>query len=117
MASISFPAALEAQILNEGYGETPQTATIRTQMDAGPAKARRRFSARVDNLQLNFLLSDTDLDTLLTFYTTTSKEGSLRFNMTHPRTGATDEFRFIDAPGYNRAGNHYRVSVPVEKMP
>ena len=116
MASITWPSTLPAP-LSDGYRETPPDTTMRTSMDAGPDKVRRRYTSGSRPFALRYHLTATQVATLETFYTTTSRSGSLLFNWTHPRSGATVEARFLGAPQYAAIEHEGDVSVAIEVMP
>ena len=48
MADIDWPATLPQEILAEGYEEGLPDVLVRTKMDAGPDKVRRRATAGED---------------------------------------------------------------------
>lgn len=77
----------------KGYSENKGMLILRTPMDAGPAKQRKR-GLRPDVLSLSFIMTDLELSTLETFIET-SLNGTARFYFPHPRTNATVEARFI----------------------
>ena len=81
-----------------GYNESNQDPLIRTEMDSGPEHVRQRFTAVETQTQGIMYLTTAQVTTLETFYKTTSRYGSILFNWTHPRTGATVEARFKAPP-------------------
>jgi hypothetical protein len=116
--SIVWPALLPQSPLVSGYNEKLPNTIIRTQMDNGVAKTRRRFTATVRPMSISFTMTPSQVALLDTFYNDTTKGGSLRFEWTHPRTGVTKEFRFVNPPEINGArGNNYSVSISLEQMP
>lgn len=116
MAAITWPSSLPGP-LQDGYGEAPPDTTVRTKMDAGPDKIRRRYTAAPRPFSLRFHLTRDEVATLDAFYVTTSRSGSLRFNWTHPRTGAACEARFLSAPKYAPDGPEASAAVEIEVMP
>ncbi len=92
MANPTWPASLPQRVAVDGYGEGPPDTTVRTRMDAGPAKVRRRFTAGVRPLSLQI-----DLDG---FFGTTLLGGALAFDWVHPRTQAAVTLRFVRPPAY-----------------
>lgn len=116
----TWPATLPQQPLMKGAQEQFQSTTITTEMDVGPAKKRRRFTAAVEPWKgLNMLLTATQVTTFKTFYETTLLGGSLTFTFPNPRTGSSETFRFSgDAPTLSQAsGDLYLTSFELEKMP
>lgn len=90
--------------------ETRQDAAVRTPMDAGPMKMRRRFSAASRYVAGSVILDNTQRATFDTFFETTIEEGSLPFDMDDPRDGTTQEWRFTAPPSFvARKGNGSNV--------
>lgn len=116
MASIDWPTTLPVP-RQEGYSESPPNNTIRSRIDSGAAKVRRRFTAGVRQLTVAYALTQTEVGYLDTFYVTTSKSGSLAFNYTHPRTGATVEARFLEPPVYSDFNWLALATVKLEVLP
>ena len=91
---------------------------VRTKMDAGPAKLRRRFTAGVRTLELPLVLSDAQVQALDTFFVTDTAGGSLRFDYAHPRTGAVIKCRFVAPPKYDLiAPSRWRATLQLEVLP
>ena len=98
--------------------ESPPSNSIRSSMDKGPAKVRRRTTANVRPLSFKLVLSKADTAVFDTFYVTTTVSGSIEFDYTHPRTGAACTARFAQEPTYSeRSGVVYEISVSLEIMP
>lgn len=75
-----------------------QSGLIRTKMDAGPDKVRRRSSATPENFSFPMRLKGSEYDTLQTFYNSTLGGGALSFNFDNPRTDTEETFRFLSPP-------------------
>lgn len=116
MPSITWPSTLP-QPEQSGYGEQAPNSTIRTEMDAGPVKMRRRYTAAPRLFSLTYHLTAAEVATLDAFYVTTSRSGSLEFNWVNPRTLAACTARFVDAPRYSAVGHEADVSVQIEVLP
>jgi len=97
---VAWPASLPQSPLIAGFEEDVPETALRTEMDAGPAKLRRRFTASVRPIKYPLILTETQVATLDTFYVTTMQAGTLPFTHTHPRTGAAINARFTKAPKY-----------------
>jgi len=94
MALIDWPTALVGKSpLYTGYGEEPQDQAVRSNMDQGAPKVRRRFSAGTTVMALVYSFSVAELAAFETFYETTLQAGVFKFNFVHPRTGATKDAR------------------------
>lgn len=120
-ASYTWPGTLPQCVQINGYSETVGYNVIRTPMDAGPAKMRRR-SARAEPLSVSFVMNQDQLGYLETFVKDTIKVTS-RFYFTHPRKNVTVEVRIVpgnDGELYkvNYLGpSHWTVSMNLEVMP
>lgn len=95
MAIPSWPSANNfPQVPQKGFTESVGINVIRSQTDAGPAKQRVR-ARRPDTMQLSFILTTAQCDTLETFIKDTIR-GTKRFNFPHPRKlGTTVEVRIV----------------------
>ncbi|KKN90083.1 hypothetical protein LCGC14_0231960 [marine sediment metagenome] len=114
----AWPANLPQNPLLEGYQEQAPNLSIRTQMDSGPAKVRKRFTSGVRSLVWNFILGSTEVDNLDAFYLTTIEGGSLSFTHTDPRTGTTGvSYRIVEAPTYVTFSNRFKTSLKLEMLP
>jgi hypothetical protein len=121
MANINWPTANQfPQVPQKGFQETVQVGIIRSPMDMGPAKVRRR-NARVSTMNLSFILTTLQTQTLETFIKSDIR-GVARFNFPHPRLlGTTVEARIIPqgegefytltylAPGYWSASLTFEI--------
>ena len=109
------------QIPQKGYSETTGTNIIKTPTDSGPAKLRYR-GQKPSNLNLTFIMTDSQVEILEDWVTTTLK-GVIRFGFPHPRKNVVVECRFVPqgegnlytisyiAPGY------WNVAVTLEILP
>lgn len=114
----SWPATLPQQVLRDGLGETLPDTALRTSMDVGPAKLRRRSSAAVRPISAAVNLSTSQAADLETFYVSTLEGGTLPFDMADPRTGTTYSFRFTSPPGLSPLGaTIWRASLALERLP
>lgn len=113
-----WPSSLQ-QLLNEdgfSYGIGP--TVIRSDMDIGPAKQRRRFTKPVDTISCTIDLSTSEFTIFYDFYDITVNGGVTAFDFTHPVTAATIQVRFINPPVIaSRGGGRYRVSMAWEILP
>lgn len=75
-----------------------QDGSLRSQMDSGAPKKRKRFTAAIRNLEIRMILSGTERATFDTFYITTINEGAVSFDMNDPVDGNTISVRFTEPP-------------------
>lgn len=118
MPSIVWPGSLPAYPLYEGYQETLGANTIRSAMEVGPAKLRRRGTAAVHTFTVSFGLTHDQAAELRDFFNDDTYGGSLSFELAHPTTEETLEMRFASAPMITRQGpNAYRANLTLEALP
>lgn len=105
------------QLPEYGWAERKLENRIRSETDSGPAKVRRRFTRATRQLSLSMLLTQAQVATLDTFHTSTLKDGSLRFDLVHPRTGLTNECRFTSPYEVTEiAEGLYRATIELEYL-
>jgi hypothetical protein len=122
MAIATWPTANNfPQVPQKGFTESIGVNVIRSNMDSGPPKQRRRGS-RPNTMDLSFIMTTAQTTTLETFIKNTL-QGVKRFSFTHPRTSATVEARIVPqsegeffrlqylAPGY------WQTSLKFEILP
>lgn len=116
----TWPAQLQDLLNTEGFSYDIGTTTIRTEMDIGPAKVRRRMTKSVDNISAVIFVNESQYSDLYYFFDTTLNGGVGTFNFLHPITQATIEARFIEAPSYTPVGSGgimFKASMKWEVMP
>lgn len=113
----TWPATLPYPALNT-LKESPPKNVLRTQMDKGPDKVRRRTTANVRPLSFTLKLTPAQVETLDTFFVTTTSSGADEFDYIHPRTGASVTARFVSEPDYAESeGVIYNCSISLEILP
>lgn len=115
-----------------GTLEDAEDNTVSTQMDQGPRKIRKRFTAVTKTITPppgRFIFTKAQRDTLLTFFDTTLQSGTLSFTWvsTGPTpeydTDTTTKFRIIQRPQITSVVSGadsqrlYRVSMHLEVLP
>jgi hypothetical protein len=116
MANITWPELLPSGLLEEGFSKEPQSNVIRTAMDAGPKKARRRYTARAVNYSGRQVFDAAELAVFEQFYHTVLADGVLRFNFADPVTGETGEFRFTKDYSSVAFEGCFKVTVSLERL-
>ena len=117
MAAISWPSGLPDKPLQEGYSEKGPKMIVETQMDAGPPKARTRFTAAARKVTMRFFMTNTQKLQFDDFYVNTLGGGALRFNFTDPSDGEVYEWRVSGGePEYTPSGPNWVVNVPMLRM-
>lgn len=106
-----------------GWTERRQQGFIRTPMDTGPAKVRRRFSAVSSEMETTVGLTAAQRATFDTFYATTLSEGSGEFTADDKVDGSTATYRFVAPPEFSHRHSNgtqttvYEVVLRLEKLP
>jgi len=118
MSLASWPGTLPDIPLSQGYKEGVPNLLLRTQMDQGPAKVRRRHSAGVRQVALMLQLHKDQVATLDAFYLGPLEGGALRFTWVHPRTQVPTDFRFEKPPEYTHVGGlYFAATLALEVLP
>lgn len=96
----------------------PQGALIRTSMDAGPDKVRRRTTAA----PLRFtgrtpFLSRAEVAVFEEWFVDLVASGALPFVAVDPMDCQPKTFRFLDSYTVTRIGNKFQVSADLEILP
>lgn len=123
MADITWPPSLPQAPRLRDTRELLGRQALRTEMDEGIAKVRRRQSAGVDRFPLGLILTTAQVATLRDFFRSTSAGGALAFEWKHPHTGNTIDLRFLTEPEIvglapRVSGQvRYRVAFDVETVP
>jgi len=116
---IQWPATLPQKVEKNGYQEIVPDARIRTPMDMGPAKVRRRFTAQVRMIMLQMTMTESQVSTFDQFWREETAGGSLPFEFPDPRGIGMIEVRFGETPpeyGSFR-GEHAVVNIELEVLP
>lgn len=101
-----------------GHIEEAPNNLLRTQMDVGPPKVRRRYTAAVRSVEMPLELDDAQTTTLHDFFTTTLKDGADLFDWKLPRTGGAVTFRFVKPPKYECIHpKRYQTVLSLEILP
>ena len=116
MADISWPTSLPQILILDGLTANKEYATVRTQMDAGPVKQRRRYTVATKTFTGSMIVTETQRQVLESFYEDTLKGGALRFNMSDPQTLVTAEFRFTDAYEEESLDGLWRINMTLEEL-
>lgn len=115
----AWPGTLPQVPLADGFSESHPELAIRTNMDVGPAKVRRRQTAGVITMTCNFRLTTAQRATLVTFWQTTIAGGASTFTWVHPITSAAITCRMVNPPQFTplSRGLYWRASLVIEVLP
>jgi len=116
----TWPATLPAPTV-QGYQLNPGDQTLRTDMEVGSARVRRRTYARNDRVSASWVLTEAQLDTLRDWFdddTTGIAGGSAWFTVTLAvGTGtrqASVEARFVGPLAVAADSQYWRVTATLE---
>jgi hypothetical protein len=114
----AWPISLQ-QILNQAnFGIEIGDTVLRTDMDVGPKKFRRRFTKGIDVFTASINLDMDEYTTFYTFFNTTLNGGTLPFTYNHPITQVPTDFRFRGPPKISPIGGRtFVVSFEWEALP
>ena len=114
---IVWPVSLPSPLL-DGFREVMPDNLVRSEVDQGIAKTRKRSSAAPAQINVNYLLTKSQVATLESFYKETTAFGLLRFDYTHPRTAVVLNCRLKQPPAISaQNGSYFRVSLELEVLP
>lgn len=120
MADSIWPAGLPQHPLIRRARLNPEVWKLRTQMDAGPAKVRRRRTISIDRWSMSMVLTTAQLVTFRTFFHDTIEQGSAAFDWLDPIDGTTErEARIVGEYSVEPldARAKWEVSFEVEFLP
>lgn len=113
--AIVWPVSLTQEPEATGFSQQLEDNLIRTQMDAGKAKVRRRFSAGVMLSSMSMVLTTEEKNTLVAFYETTLVDGSLEFDWIDHLKGGAATYRFVAPPIFRAIGQViWKVTMQLE---
>lgn len=114
-----WPASVPFFIAFGGLSRTgPQDAVIRTAMDHGPDKTRRRFTAAPRGYSgTSPFWTKAQLATFETYFETDLMMGALSFSAIDPMDCTVKTFRFVGGYTVVPVGRKFRVSAGLEILP
>lgn len=81
-----------------GLSWDPGEGSLRTGVDNGTAKLRRRATAPPEPITGNLILNGAELATLISWWKTTLARGTLPFTWEHPLDDTTVNLRWVSRP-------------------
>lgn len=116
MTSIQWPKELPQVMRLEGLSGKLRTAVVRTEMDAGPQKTRRRYTVAQKDFSGSVVVTEAQRRILEAWYRQTLGNGALRFVMADPQTLAPAEFRFLEDYSEESADGLWTITMQLEKL-
>jgi hypothetical protein len=118
MPNNPWPPGISEAFTSDAFSESPQEVTIRTDMDTGPPKVRRRFLNPVRTYECNIVLRNAaEYAELRDFYYVICQGGTDTILMAHPITGVATSFRFASPPQFSALGIAWRAAFRLEALP
>jgi len=90
-----WPTTLPQSPLVNSYSRTQESQVVRTPMETGPAKQRRRYTKPLENMNVELIMDKDQLSTFVDFHDNTLGGGADKFEWKHPVTGDTQNFRIV----------------------
>ena len=87
-----------------GYSEKTEAMTIRTSVEEGPPKVRRRFTKRVTRGRVSMVMDIDQRNRLDDFFVYDLDAGVHRFTFPHPWTQELVEWRMVESPDFANEG-------------
>jgi hypothetical protein len=120
----SWPGTLPPVPQIRGYEEKTPANVIRTEMEVGPAKVRRRTTGGIRPHKMLFNMTQAQVELFDEFLGAVLADGALAFDYAHPRTGTTVRFRIIppvtytlERPATGGDAGVWWVSLDMEQLP
>ena len=118
MTIAAFPEASYKCIIPDGYQESPPDNVLRTTMEQGPAKLRRKATSTPRPISFEMICTLNELETFETFFVDTLMDGTLRFSMDVLRSASGEaEFRFAKPPSYSPNEEVFSIACDLEQLP
>lgn len=115
--AVAWPSTLQDKVNESGFNYEYPDTTIRSSMDVGMDKARRRYTKGIAMVTVTIWVDRTQYATFDTFYGTSLNGGVLTFNFTNPITLATREYRFKGGPKVRHVGGDtFEISMVWEEL-
>lgn len=114
--TIEWPTSLPQSPLLEGYSDEPQDSVIRSEM-TGLTKQRNRYTAILFDVTESYLMTPTQFNTFLTFYTSILGNGAADFLKNHPVSGTQQVYRMSGPYSMEFNGFNYKVELSMERKP
>ena len=116
--AVPWPSQLQQNLLEPSFNFKYGDSRLRTNMDVGLAKVRRRSTREIDTASGSIHLKYADYMTFKNFYKTSINGGVTPFDIIHPIEQVTATFRFVSAPTIRSIGGGvFEVSMEWEEMP
>mgnify|MGYP001170021751 CR=1 FL=1 len=114
----SWPSTLPQELIAETLSIEMPDNLLRSDMDIGPAKVRRRTTSNVTKVSGDIIVTRDQYNTLSSFFSNNASYGATEFDWINPITGSSCSMRFSAPPRVKpEKGSLLRVSLSLEIMP
>jgi len=113
-----YPAELPNP-LRSSFGRNQTSNTIRSQMDIGEAKVRKRYTLPIYSESWTLALDTNAVAFFNTWFNITLESGVHRFQFNDSISQTIQDYRIVDMPSFKPYGTcgSYTVSFNVERLP
>lgn len=112
----AWPSDIPQKPLKEGFSRKPQDNVLRSSMDTGPEKARRRFTAASEYISCVYEMTESELSSFKSFYENDINSGAISFTWPDPENGNVT-VRIREPYSQQPKGLNYRISLKIEVLP
>lgn len=116
MTSLTWPTGLPQVLRLDGLSTQRKSSVVRTQMDAGPDKVRRRYTVSTKVFTGSIVVTEKQRELFEAWYRNVIADGTLRFVMKDPQTLQPAEFRFTEDYSEEPIEGLWKIAVSVEKL-
>lgn len=99
-----WPSTLQQAVNRDSFSYKKGSTVLKSDVDIGPSKIRRRFTRSVDTMTCTIWLTVAEYTTFENFFNIEVAGGATAFNFNHPITGAQLLVRFVTEPDYRPVG-------------
>ena len=117
MVNATWPTDLPRYLLVAGFDRRFRKNKIRTQMEYGPVKQRRRGTSTPAPIKGAIQLTAAQVATLEAFHETTLVDGTLPFDWVEPIRQTAVTYRFVGEPAVTGGPVIFRATLDLEIMP
>ncbi|MFO1038156.1 MAG: hypothetical protein U1E45_15065 [Geminicoccaceae bacterium] len=110
----SWPATLPALPRLAGWSESEPDVLLRTEMEVGPAKSRRRSTAGVRPQAATLVLTIEQRDTFIAWFEGTIASGAVSFAWVHPVTKRPAALRITAPPKWDALGTPEQIQLTLQ---
>lgn len=88
----------------ESWEEQDVPVTVRTSMDVGPPKVRRRYTRTMRNVRVGFTMTHEQANAMRDYFELDLQGGTIDHQFVHPFRDELQTFRFVEPPTINSMG-------------